>query len=334
MMSDPHQWLVRPSHDGVTCCLVGDINLQGRAEPRSVFAHLRGTLLDTDVLFGNLEGCLYRAGENDIPGKTSWRHSDASMISALTSVGFDAVGCANNVMFGEEATLATLRVLRENGIAHCGAGRNRQAARAPVLLEKRGVRFGFLQYTARLQSQGQSALADRSGVASFDPKRREDLDEIYGDVRSLRPLVDVVIVSHHLRRTGLTMPESYQREFARACVDAGADVVFGHGAHVNQGIEMWNDAPIFHCVGQLAFDWSPASDHREGLLVRLVIEAGRISCVTALFLYRDIDNNPYLADPGSHDGRRQLEHVRDQSQEGLSLRVERGELLVKGHALI
>ncbi|HVG91246.1 MAG TPA: hypothetical protein VNB54_07120, partial [Alphaproteobacteria bacterium] len=58
----------------VACLLAGDINIQERSDPCSVFANIRETLTAADVLFGNLEGCLYRPGDNDIPGKESWQH--------------------------------------------------------------------------------------------------------------------------------------------------------------------------------------------------------------------------------------------------------------------
>jgi poly-gamma-glutamate capsule biosynthesis protein CapA/YwtB (metallophosphatase superfamily) len=326
-LSDPFRWLVRPSNRGVVCCLVGDVNIQGRSDPRSALAHVRHTLAGADVLFGNLEGCLHHAGPNDIPNKPSWSHSDPSTIDALTSARFSVVGCANNVMFGERPTLDTLRILDEAGIAHCGAGIDRIAARAAAIVERRGVRFGFLQYTARVQAPQQAALVDRAGVATFDPDRAQDLQEIYEDVRAWRSRVDVLIVSHHLRRAGCTRPEPYQSELARGCVDAGADLVFGHGAHVNQGIETWKGASIFHCVGQLAFDWPLAREHRDGLLVRVVVEAGRIGCVTAVLVSRDGANNAYFVDPRVGDGKWQLDQLRHLSPD-VPLPIAGGEVIV------
>lgn len=328
MMDDPHIWRRQATGKGVDCILVGDINLQERLAPASAFRHLRGTLSGAGVLFGNLEGCLYSAGENDIPSKRLWRHSDPSMVQALTSVGFDAVGCANNVTFGAEATLSSLRVLDRAGIAHCGAGADRRAARKPAVVEKGGVRFGFLQYTARLQAAEQAADAGRPGVAAFDPDNPAELAEICSDVRALRSEVDVLVVSHHIRRTGWAEAEDYQRSLAEGCIDAGADAVFGHGAHVNQGIALWRGAPIFHCVGQIVFDGAAARNHRDGLLVRLLIEDRRIACASVLTVYRDGENNPYLTDPRLEaEGRRQLEALRELSP-GVRLEAEHGEVVV------
>lgn len=327
MLSDPYVWSRRSSARGVSCLLAGDMNIQGREDPPSVFRHLNGTLTDADVLFGNLEGCLYRPGERDLPGKRRWKHSSASMVTALVAAGFDAVGCANNVTYGSEATLRSLGVLEISGIAHCGAGPNRDAARAPAIVAKRGRRFGFLQYTARLQTADQAASSERPGVAAFDPELKEDLDEICSDVRRLRPQVDILVVSHHLRLAGTSATEPYQRKLARSCIDAGADVVYAHGAHVNQGIELWKGAPIFHCVGQLAFDWSAMRQWKEGLLVRLLLEDGRLVSVSALLVHRDDNNDAYLLDPRSPAGEIQLSQLRRLSP-GMTLPIEAGEVVI------
>lgn len=311
----------------VACLLAGDINIQQRSDPRSVFANVRETLTSADVLFGNLEGCLYRPGENDIPGKEFWQHSDVSMILALTSAGFDAVGCANNVMFGAEATLNTLRMLDKAAIAHCGAGKDRKAAWAPAILERRGIRIGLLQFTAKVQAAEQIASDDRPGVAAFDPLRDDDLTEIQEEVRVVRSQVDFLIVSHHLRRSGSTDIEPYQREFAYRCIDSGADLVFGHGSHVNQGIERWKGVPIFHCIGPLAFDWWRLDTHKDGLLVRVLITRGGPPIVTALLVHRDNENNPYFMDPRTTEGLRQLDELRSRSP-GIRLSVGEGEIVL------
>jgi poly-gamma-glutamate capsule biosynthesis protein CapA/YwtB (metallophosphatase superfamily) len=311
----------------VACLLAGDINIQARSDPRSVFANIHETLSAADVLYGNLEGCLYRPGENDIPGKEFWQHSDISTVLALTSTGFDAVGCANNMMFGVEATLSTLQTLDKAAIAHCGAGKDRKAARAPAILERRGVQIGLLQFTAKVHAPEQIARDDHPGVAAFDPMRDEDLAEIQEEVRAVRLQVDFLIVSHHLRRSGSTDIEPYQREFAHRCIDAGADLIFGHGGHVNQGIERWKGVPIFHCIGPLAFDWWRLDNYKDGLLVRVLIDRGSPPVVSALLVHRDHENNPYIADPGATEGLRQFDELRRLSC-GVHLSVRECEIIL------
>lgn len=327
MMRDPHTWAQQPTNQGISCLLMGDINIQDRADPISAFRFIHKTLSDSDVLFGNLEGCLYRAGKNDLPDKSTWRHSDASMINALVSVGFSAVGCANNVMFGSEAILNTLRVLDEAGIKHCGAGTNRMAARMPIIMEKCGIRFGFIQLTARLHAKEQAASINNVGVAYFNPENQNDFAEISSYISELRSYVDILVFSHHVRKSGTVEIEPYQRDLAYRCINAGADIVYGHGAHVIQGIDIWKGVPIFHCVGELVFDYPIDHSRKEGLILRLLVEGRRITHVSFLLCCRDADNNVYLVDPLENCGRRQFNRLRELSP-SVSLHVEGGEVVI------
>src|SRR2546429_634115 len=64
---------------------------------------------------------------------------------ALKRAGISAVGIANNVHYGEAVITASIARLDQLGIRHVGAGANLAAARAPAILERDGIRFGFLQ---------------------------------------------------------------------------------------------------------------------------------------------------------------------------------------------
>jgi len=71
-----------------------------------------------------------------------------------------------------------------------------------------------------------------------------------------RRQADWVFVSLHSHEMEGTDPEqtpAYLRAFTQRCVEAGADAVFGHGAHVLRGIEIYRGAPIFHGLGNLFF---------------------------------------------------------------------------------
>ena len=69
--------------------------------------------------------------------------------------GIHAVGIANNVHYGETNILSSIARLDEYGVLHAGAGKDLAAARAPAIVERDGMRFGFL--AAQL-----GVLADRS----------------------------------------------------------------------------------------------------------------------------------------------------------------------------
>src|SRR5262249_57417795 len=78
-------------------------------------------------------------------------------------------------------------------------------AQKPAIVERKGMKFGFLQYTARwYQDTEQIATTTEAGVAkitsrdgiTIDPA---DVERVRDDIRRLRPQVDIVVVSHHNR---------------------------------------------------------------------------------------------------------------------------------------
>lgn len=80
---------------------------------------------------------------------------------------------------------------------------------------------------------------------------KEDLDRNLQWVSDARRMADWVIVTVHNHEGGRTPdePSDHIKEFARACLDAGADVFTGHGPHQDRGIEIYNGKPIFYSLG-------------------------------------------------------------------------------------
>lgn len=84
-------------------------------------------------------------------------------------------------------------------------------------------------------------------------------------ISDARRLADWVVVSLHCHEGGLTRdePADFARMFALECIDAGADVVFGHGPHRDRGIEIYKGRPILHSLGNFVLHndlikWQPA----------------------------------------------------------------------------
>jgi poly-gamma-glutamate synthesis protein (capsule biosynthesis protein) len=306
VIRDPYPW---PEVEAdASLAIVGDVNLQHREDPASAFRHVRETLSGFDLRYANLEGCLYRPGENDIPDKDRWTHPDEEMVDGLTAAGFDVVGGANNVNYGTDAVTNTVEVLDREGIAHTGIGTDIESARSPAVVTVGGTTFGFLQWTARYYGEESWAGEDSPGVAAFDPTGEGYLDPILADVRALRERVDVLCFSHHLRWNEEEVAD-YQRDLARAVIDAGADLVFGHGGHINQGIELYDGVPVFHCIGQFAFDWPKTSRKRKGHLLRVHVTDGDLSRVSFVPVFRDLENDVYLAGPDVPEGDQQFDEL-------------------------
>jgi poly-gamma-glutamate capsule biosynthesis protein CapA/YwtB (metallophosphatase superfamily) len=348
------QWSGRLGDKALSMLIIGDVDIQLRADPTTAFAHIGETLKRADVVYANLEGMLVKpeGPEKDIPDKRGWRHPGPEGVLALNAWNIKVVGVANNVAYDRKNILETLKVLDANGIAHTGGGRNIAEAHKPAIVVRKGVKIGFLQYTARwYQDSDQIATETEPGVAkiasrdgiTIDPA---DVDRVRADIRALRPQVDILVVSHH-NRDGATatqfgappertssggrrdnhISEEYQKAFAHLVHDAGADFVYGHGTHTVQGVEVYNGKPILYAIGHSAFDQPGYENSKDGLVVRVVIDGKRIRRVSFVPVTRDAKNDVVMVDPSAGDGAALVKVVKDLSP-GVPLKLEGHEVVL------
>lgn len=262
--------------------LTGDVNLMNVTDPAVPFALVKPVFAEADLVFGNLECCLYRHDTEHSIDHEGF-HADPKVGGeALISAGFDAVGIANNVNYGEAAITSSITALDAIGLPHTGAGPNRTAARAPALVTaKNGQRFGFLQRSSVYWPTNHEAAENATGIAvirghtayqvpmhkirpEIPPMNRPGLppvivtwaDPAYlnafrDDVAALKATCDVVVASCHwgLGREVL----AYMTEIAHAAIDAGADLVIGHGPHHFLPVELYRGKPIFYGLGSFSF---------------------------------------------------------------------------------
>ncbi|MEP1558057.1 MAG: CapA family protein, partial [Lentilitoribacter sp.] len=102
------------------------------------------------------------------------------------------------------------------------------------------------------------ATEARAGVAGFDAS-------IYDQIRLLKCEVDILIISVHAAAEMVPWPSPRRQETWRSLVDAGADVVHGHHAHVPQGWEEYNGGLIFYGLGNFCVDPDKWGWHPQGL---------------------------------------------------------------------
>jgi poly-gamma-glutamate capsule biosynthesis protein CapA/YwtB (metallophosphatase superfamily) len=264
----------------VTVTLVGDVMLGRRVaraaagDPAAPFRHVAARLAAADLTVGNLECTLSRAGAPR-QGDDSFA-ADPAAVAGLRAAGFDVVSLANNHAgdFGPRALAETLDRLRAAGIAPVGAGRDEVEARAPVVVERAGVRFGFLAFNAIGETP--AARPGRPGAVRIrmrprtGPLHRGDLDRFLADVRALRPRVDVLVVLPHWGEQYSRRLHPDQRAVARALVDAGADLVVGSHSHWVQGAFVEDGRLVFPSLGNFVFDQDFSLETRQGLALELV----------------------------------------------------------------
>ncbi len=185
------------------------------------------------------------------------------MIAALKLAGIDIVSTANNHArdCGAYGVTFTLDWLSKNGIAAVGAAATPQAAHAGAVLERHGIRFGFLAYTFD-QSNGNYKDAD-DRIAMLDPARAAL------DIAGLLKRADIAIVSMHAGTEYKPTPNDRQRQFAHAAIDAGATIVVGHHPHVVQPFEEYGGGVIFYSLGNLVFDQFQRPETQRGLIAEV-----------------------------------------------------------------
>ena len=83
----------------------------------------------------------------------------------------------------------------------------------------------------------------------------DDVAEIMAVINNASRLADFTIVTIHSHQNGgrRELPDDFLPVFARAAIEAGADVFFGHGPHILQGIEIYQGKPIFYSLGNFIF---------------------------------------------------------------------------------
>ncbi len=299
--------------------LVGDINLMGVSDPNIPFAKIKDTLQAGDVVFANLECCFYEP-ELERSVEDEGFYAPPRTVEALNIAGVHGVGNANNVNFGAPAIRSSLQALDDAGVPHCGAGTDREAAAEPIIIERDGVRFGFMQRTSVFHSHGHAATDDYPGVATIQAHTAyrppienlraltrpgvapeiitwtepEALDHFRADIAALRQKADIVVSSNHwgLDRDVL----KYQREIAHTAIDAGADVVMGHGPHVPNAMEIYKDKPVFYGLGSFSFETGHRGNlHPDwiGLMVDLTVTDGRLDQAAFTFVRHNDRNETY-----------------------------------------
>jgi len=347
------QWSGNFGTGAVELLIIGDIQVHSRrADPATAFVHMKETLNKADLVYANLEGLLVKSAgaKIDIPDKPEWTHPGPDGVKALKPANVTVVGVANNVASGRDNILKSLAVLDASHVAHTGAGRNLDEAHRPAIVVRKGVRIGFLQYTARWYQDrdmiateteaGVAKIASRDGMA-IDPA---DLERVRADIRKLRPMVDVVVVSHHNRDgstpvqfgavrgtragTDRTKAEEYQRQFAQAALDSGADLVFGHGTHTVQGVELYKGKPVLYAIGHSNFDQPGYEKSKDGMVVRVVITNKQIQRVSFVPVTRDASNDVLMLDPSSGDGATLVQMVKDRSANLPPLKIEGQEVVM------
>jgi poly-gamma-glutamate capsule biosynthesis protein CapA/YwtB (metallophosphatase superfamily) len=196
-----------------------------------------------NITIGHLEvphttRCTEMHGDVPAPG------ADPANLAALGRAGFDALTLAGNHIAdcGTLGITDTRDELTRLGIEHTGAGVNLQSARRPALL-----RYGKRRIAVRIVASDGGEISPTASLQTPDP---ESLSQMQADIAAASSEDRFVVVALHkgLVHTPARLA-SYERPVAWAAIEAGAQVVISHHAHLIRGMEFYRGKPIFHGLG-------------------------------------------------------------------------------------
>lgn len=252
---------LKPADDEpLTIAAVGDIMLGSTSindtflppnDGADILREVTPILSAADIAFGNLEGPMLEGGKTEKCPPTAKRCFAFRMPTRygklLKDAGFDVLSLANNhaADFGDEGRESTRRTLDAVGIKHAGSDKSQFTT---AIVEAKGKRVAFIGF------------AHNSIVPNVN-----DLAFARRLVEQANKKADLVVVSFHGGAEGTGAQNVPQRTemfgtekrgnlplFARTVIDAGADLVLGHGPHVLRGMEIYKDRLVVYSMGNFA----------------------------------------------------------------------------------
>lgn len=258
------------------------------------FSYIWGDALDElqrrmpDVKVINLETSITNSAEWMAKGINYRMHPEN--IPCLTAASIDCCVLANNHVldWGYGGLLQTLQTLKEANISSAGAGRDRERAAAPAVIElaDKGRVLVFAYGTVTSGIPRAWAASDRKpGVNLLKDLSDQTVDRIAQSIRNVKRPGDIVVASIHWGSNwGYTIPRE-QMAFAHKLIDqAAVDVIHGHSSHHVKGIEVYKEKLILYGCGDFLNDYEGISGYA----------AFRGDLVLMYFLTMDISHGKLL----------------------------------------
>ena len=313
--------------------LTGDLNFMGLGDAKHVFERIRSELCAADAVISNLECCFFadesKANNQSCTGHFYERsgqregfYAHPAAAKALKNANITMVGNANNTNFGDEAIRSTISVLNDQQIAFSGVGTNWEEACKPALKTIHGIRVGFIQRTSVYWPSNHEASALHPGVATvkihtaYSPKidgyasnrpgtppdiftwvDSKYLKDLVTQIQNLKESTDILIASFHWGYKEEIL--DYMREIAHAAIDAGADIILGHGPHMPLPPEIYKSKPVFYGAGSFVFH----NGHRGkvhgnwvGMMGRINIQNKRLKSFGFSLVRRNEKNQTFISE--------------------------------------
>ena len=287
----------------LTLAFTGDVML-GRLvndrlktmQPEEAWGDVLPHLAQADLRIVNLECALTKHRQPWMRTEKMFHfRADPEAVRVLQAARIDACALANNHIldFEERGLFDTLHGLDAAGIRHAGTGADAAEAAAPAMLEVHGVspcRVALLSCTDNQPDF--AAKAEHPGTNYLEVSlQKETLARIANGIAQARAQgADLVVFSNHWGANFVERPSPEFRSFARRVIELGADIYYGHSAHICQGIEIYQGKPILYDTGNFIDDYAvhPLLRNDRSCLFKMMFEHGRLNRIELLPVSLDV----------------------------------------------
>lgn len=208
-----------------------------------VFKNVSDIFENDDVTIVNLEGPLTNSTLGNKEKSFAFK-GKPDYVKILKEGSIEAVSIANNhsLDYFEKGASDTKSILEDNDIKYAGLG-------DISVIESNGIHIGLLAYNGWPSNYNDSFL-----------------DNIKNDISNLKKDVSMVVVYFHWGVERDYYPSKVQKDFARFCIDNGANLIVGSHPHVLQGIEKYKGVSIVYSLGNFTFGGNKNPPDKDSMI--------------------------------------------------------------------
>jgi poly-gamma-glutamate synthesis protein (capsule biosynthesis protein) len=210
--------------------------------------------INSDIVGANLEGVVTNNGEHYAPINLYDFAFAADKLSGFKDLGFNYFALSNNHFLdqGSRGVKETRENLEANSFYFSGSPDSEidTYSRKDIKIKEKNIAMISLSMVYK----------------HFDREQAKNL------ISLAAVETDLVVVNIHWGNEYEHFFNVYQQQIGHFLIDSGADMVIGHHPHVVQGMEVYNNRPIFYSLGNFIFDQYFSVATQTGLAVSVVVQ--------------------------------------------------------------
>jgi poly-gamma-glutamate capsule biosynthesis protein CapA/YwtB (metallophosphatase superfamily) len=207
-----------------------------------------------DAVFSNLEVAIAGPGCECTPTRDGifFHGTGPHVVDYLSDLGVTLLSLANNHAwdYGDEGIVSAIAEAERLGLTYAGTGANLSEATAPGYRNVAGLRIGMVAAATIDNPPGARATETTAGTNMLEPDDPADWDRNLAAIREAASNADFVIAYQHFQADA---PPGWHERWARATIDAGADLYVSHGEPQLGGVEWYRGGLILYGLGNFIF---------------------------------------------------------------------------------